>query len=202
MAKNWKESDLEQYTVNNLDKLKSCLFSSSKIEMNLIGTQIKCTFGRIDMLAWAERSLMVIEFKAVHAGEKELGQVMRYSTLIESVIDVYQHMSDVSFNFSSDVPYKVYPVIVAPSFDKKISASNCILIQATPIEMWDGIVFNFDGYEPNSDADFLYGNDDLKGKLVDFERYVAGLAIGDTMRRTINREECLSHLREDMMPPF
>ena len=74
MAKNWKESDLEQYTVNNLDKLKSCLFSSSKIEMNLIGTQIKCTFGRIDMLAWAERSLMVIEFKAVHAGETRVSQ--------------------------------------------------------------------------------------------------------------------------------
>jgi len=126
MAKNWKESDLEQYTVNNLDKLKSCLFSSSKIEMNLIGTQIKCTFGRIDMLAWAERSLMVVEFKAVRAGEKELGQVMRYSTLIESVIDVYQHMSDVSFNFSSDVPYKVYPVIVAPS------SSSIILLVAPP----------------------------------------------------------------------
>jgi hypothetical protein len=202
MAKNWKESDLERYTVNNLNKLKSCLFSSPDFEINLIGTQIKCTFGRIDMLAWVERSLMVVEFKAVRAGEKELGQVMRYSTLIESIIDVYRHTNDNIFDFVGDIPYKVYPVLVAPSFDKKISASSCILIQVLPVESQNGLAFNMGRYEPDCIDDFLYGNDDLKEKLIDFEKYLVGRAIGDEIRMSMNSIEQLRPFSPDFNPPF
>lgn len=199
MRADWLEMTLENYVKNDISVLAMPLLLHPQRELNLIGTQIKCMYGRIDMLAWSDNYLFVIEFKAVNAGEKELGQVVRYSNLIESVVNVYQHLDGSAFRVVTDPFYQVIPVLIAPSFDKKLSSSNCLLVEANSD---NGHTFEFERYYGDLDDDDITGNNELRSVLADFERYQAGKAIGDIMRRTINREECLSHLREDMTPPF
>lgn len=199
MRADWLEVTLENYVKNDIGALAMPLLLHSQRELNLIGTQIKCMYGRIDMLAWSENYLFVIEFKAVSAGEKELGQVVRYSNLIESVVNIYRHLDDFAFRVVVDPFYRVVPVLIAPSFDKKLSSSSCLLVEAS---LDDGHNFKFERYYGDLGDDDIACNNELRIALADFERYQAGKAIGDIMRRTINREECLIHLREDITPPF
>ena len=130
---------------------------------------------------------------------KRISGLDSYSNLIESVVNVYQHLDGSAFRVVTDPFYQVIPVLIAPSFDKKLSSSNCLLVEANSD---NGHTFEFERYYGDLDDDDITGNNELRSVLADFERYQAGKAIGDIMRRTINREECLSHLREDMTPPF
>lgn len=177
------EKDLEQYAEENIDSLSSAiLWNNDKLE--IVGRQIPCAFGRIDMIASYLHIVYVIEFKAIQAGQKELGQVMRYCSTVEYEIDPYKHMNFNTFDHvGQDTIWHVYPVLVAPAFSESMYATNCILIRATPHQ--HGFTFNRATY-PGIGKVIHQQNSKLKQTLLPIEKQIAGIGIGNRIKNTLS----------------
>lgn len=177
MGNQWLEKELEHYAKNNICDLASKLVMEPE-GFELIGTQIPCVLGRIDMLCTWRMNLFVIEFKAIKATERELGQTLRYSSLLQTVLDPYRHISNENFYAIADrVSYGIISVIVAPDFDKTLFVSNCLLIKVTKL---DTDKFAFDqAPSPFKWSDLNHQNNQLISSLEGFEKGIAGRAIGD-----------------------
>lgn len=76
----FKESELERYLLLHPNELQAALFEQYNPDepIKILGSQIRCPTGRIDMLAYWKRTLFVIELKARQATERTVGQVYRY----------------------------------------------------------------------------------------------------------------------------
>lgn len=118
MTNQWQESDLERFVLGDLTGLATVLSASN---LELLGTQVKCKFGRIDMLCYEALTVYVVEFKAVRASESTVGQVIRYASAVRQV-NPYPYLPDEDWAYR-DNPVHVTTVIVAPSFDKNVLAS-------------------------------------------------------------------------------
>lgn len=178
------EKDLEDFAEANIDALSLYMTLSDKAEVSMLGRQVPCAFGRIDMLAFYMHTIFVIEFKAVKAGEKELGQVMRYCSCVERTINPAEHMSFETYNAVFDyLIYDVRPIIVAPSFSESLLASNCTLITAA--QSCDGFEFS-SPWKRGTSKIVAKGNERLLEALQPASRFIAGLAIGDRVRNGFN----------------
>lgn len=180
---NWKESELENFACENIHVLGSAL--TMKGELNLIGTQIDCVFGRIDMLCWHGRNLFVVEFKAVHAGEKEFGQVSRYCSVLDRVVSPYKHMTEHFDVAASSVSFSIVPVIVAPSFDEKLFSTNSLLVKAEKVGDSD-FKLSRRTAEYGASGKFERKNRKLSSLISDFEKHVAGLSVGQVVGSNLN----------------
>lgn len=178
------ERELEDYAEANLGKLSaSILWSDAKI-MDMLGRQVPCAFGRIDMLASHLYTIYVIEFKAVKATEKELGQVMRYCSIVEYTLDPYKHMSFANFDtLGAETIWNVCPVLVAPGFSDNLFSTNCMLIHAEK----DGNGFAFNrAYRTGMSQVFKLQNAKLSEAILPFEKQVAGIGIGNRIKNNLS----------------
>lgn len=184
-AREWPEKELEEFTKNNMASLWNAM-SGSPAEIDLIGTQITCALGRIDMLFTTGINIFPVEFKAVKATEKDLGQVLRYVSMIEKVIDPYSRiqLDDNYLNIANKVFFKVQPVIVAPAFDKTLFLSDCVLVAAAKND--DGSFNLSKAPSPFQWAKVDLQNAALKTSLESFEKFIVGNAIGHLMMAGIN----------------
>lgn len=115
MTRQWLEKELEDWIVGNFDSFAE---SAGIHPATLLGSQIPVAGGRLDVLGFSEHSstVYVIECKAVRAGERELGQVLRYKDAIDYTFDIYRHVSKETFwNIWKHFNWTVIPVLVAPS---------------------------------------------------------------------------------------
>lgn len=137
MANKFKEKALEQWAVDNFDEFSMSFKYGKHSAVELIGTQISCPVGIIDMLAADERAIFVIEFKAVRATEEHVGQLMRYVGCIREAVcgEFYNRLKRHWSPIHSET--FVTPVLVAPSFEKKAMLGCCDLVQAS----FDGMDF-------------------------------------------------------------
>lgn len=187
MGNQWLEKELEGYAKTNINVLAQKLVMDSE-GFELIGTQIPCVLGRIDMLCTWRMNLFIIEFKAVKATEKELGQTLRYSSLLQNVLDPYRHVSDKNFYaIANRVSYGIIPVIIAPDFDKTLFLSNCLLIKATKTET-GGFSFGR-ASSPFKWSDLEHQNNQLVSSLEGFEKGIVGRAIGELIAAGVDRKQ-------------
>ncbi len=175
MSREWLERELEDYTKNNLKSLVDAMMVSGD-GFKLIGTQIPCVLGRIDMLCSRGSNLYVIEFKAIKASERELGQVLRYCSLLQELIDPYKHItSNADFHeIARTSSFRVQPVLVAPRFEDVLFVSGCALIIAEKNGTND---FSFrSASAPFRYADIERQNKDVQALLAPFEKDVIRIA--------------------------
>lgn len=178
------EKDLEDYAEANIDRLSAAILWGDGEQIEIAGRQIPCVFGRIDMIAFHLYTVYVIEFKAIQAGQKELGQVTRYCSTVESEIDPYKHMNFANFDrVGQDTHWLVCPVLVAPAFSESLFATNCLLIQATL--QADGFAFCRAVY-PGLSKIVRQQNDRLKLALSPIEKQIAGIGIGNRIKDNLS----------------
>lgn len=120
MGNAFLEKELEDYVATDPGMLVECAQGSRNGGYKLLGTQIPCVTGVIDMLFCRRNGLYLVEFKAECATEKTIGQVIRYR-------EVIQHLNLFDYIPTDEEWLKVYPLlpevpvgcfIVAPSFSK------------------------------------------------------------------------------------
>lgn len=178
------EKDLEDYAEANMGSLSTAILWGGNDCLDVAGRQVPCAFGRIDMLAFHLNTIYVIEFKAIQAGQKELGQVMRYCSTVEYEIDPYKHMNFDSFsNAGQDTHWNIYPVLVAPAFSESMYATNCILIHAMPHQK--GFSFSRATY-PSISKVIHQQNSKLKQILLPIEKQIAGIGIGNRIKNNLS----------------
>ena len=146
MANEWREAELEEWVKDSPIRLMRLLLPhmGEHSTIRILGQQLPCATGIIDLLVWADYSVFVVEFKAVSARTRELGQVTRYADQVERVIENYYlwEQAGVSgeavrsfIDFLGDplCPVLVVPVLVAPSFAPNINSltKKFCLVQAT-----------------------------------------------------------------------
>lgn len=144
MGNEWLERELEDCLVDDPYILFTGYYEGDREnkEVGLLGRQIKCRYGIIDLLFYSclrstsipVYTVTLVELKAVQANHRTVEQVMRYMAAIEQIgfyaavpsdhFAEYGHMVDSFIHFES--------VIVAPSFDDSISwFPNKIIVEKT-----------------------------------------------------------------------
>lgn len=132
----WLEKELEKYIIENPNDLRDALAQyrtlpadANECPFRVLGTQIHCDFGKIDMLCTWIDILYVVEFKAITADEKALGQVMRYVHYIETSFSPHLYLAHHYPAFKNDrLEWKIEPVLIAPGFSRSILNCHCPLI--------------------------------------------------------------------------
>lgn len=124
----WDEKVLEDYAVENWQDIFRCVSSIGGVEheCTVIGRQIPCRHGIIDLLAYSRYSLFVVEFKSVLADDKVVGQLQRYKRAIENLpLPKFVTLDMIPVVESLRV---VQTIVVAPSFTKRAlwGADFCI----------------------------------------------------------------------------
>jgi len=124
----WLEKRLEDYIVANPRTVSEQILDyDDDYEVSTLGRQVRCQYGIIDVLLWVHgpehNLLLVVECKAKHERGLAIEQVERYIASVQSIARI------------QDVRLGAIPVIVAPSFDKRIvSTYDGILIAAQQID--------------------------------------------------------------------
>jgi hypothetical protein len=143
------ERELEDYAVAHIDEVFACLYSPPKHPVTILGRQVPCRHGIIDLLAYLGRVLFVIEFKAVKADDKVAGQLERYkraiaATSFSDAITVEMALTIVNNEIAETV-------VVAPSFTKEALRAVDICI----ISKRDGDKYTFElaGYNSSRELD-------------------------------------------------
>lgn len=131
MANEWLEKELEDYIVANQREFCGAIYPVDMFEISLLGRQVHCQFGIIDLLFWVRNVrfsyAVVVECKAKHEKGYAVEQVTRYESAIRGA-DIYDDTpSDAWPIFGTDyhgwaryIDIETLPVIVAPSFDEKL----------------------------------------------------------------------------------
>lgn len=122
----YRESDLQSYIENRIERDFTewlPLFG----QFRLLGTQVPCVFGIMDILGACNNRPVVVELKAEPASERVVGQVLRYRA---AVADVFQgQVFDLSFSHEqrdNDIQLgDIEPicVVIAPSYHDMALAS-------------------------------------------------------------------------------
>lgn len=180
----WKEVELEHYVAGDIAALADVMFTGGENHLDLVGTQIPCMYGDIDMICTWRNTIFVIEFKAVKADESTVGQVCRYASAINAIADPYQHIpSDLFDTIAPQVWLHVQPVVVAPHFDKRVFMSDCMLIQAKRLE--SGAFELSRAVSPQRLLDKEHLNKPLEKSLTPFLLGLVGEAVGHTQARNL-----------------
>lgn len=107
----WNEAELEQYIVDHVPEF----VGSTGLTVRLLGRQIPCYYGIIDLLIQVGVSVWLVELKAVPANQKAVGQLQRYQ---KSILEVspYQDLTPQEFDlYGPRIDTTVHTVLVAPS---------------------------------------------------------------------------------------
>lgn len=130
----FKERLLEDYTCKHPDQLLASLqyWYSRGAKALLLGKQIPTAFGVIDALVVIDTDLFVLEFKAVQATQKDLGQLQRYRSAIRQC-NPYNVLEGEAL-YAPDLVraveklHDVKLMLVAPNFTKQalLGADACI----------------------------------------------------------------------------
>jgi hypothetical protein len=180
MNREWLEKSLEKYVLSNMDELSKAIYAGTPQKITLLGSQIKCRYGIMDILCHDQFNVYVVECKAVEADESVVGQAMRYCNSLEYVLNPYFHLPDALLESSAEhVNYHIGSIIIAPSFCKKLRGSNCILIQAT--HKGDG-QFSLERYAPEMNG---FDDTDLEEMLIPFAQMIADRAVADLRKRKL-----------------
>lgn len=151
----WKEKELEDYVAAHPDELRDVLgehlirqHNASAYPFNVLGTQIPCDYGVIDMICTWIDTIYVVEFKAVRADEKAMGQAMRYVHYLECMFCPELYLQKFYPQIKSEIKWKVTPVLVAPSFARSLNNCHTPLITAEREDDGSFSLFvDFDSYE-------------------------------------------------------
>jgi predicted outer membrane lipoprotein len=130
----FREKVLEDYTCKYPDKLLKALqyWYSEGSKAWLLGKQIATTFGVIDALMVIDTDLFVVEFKAVQATQKDVGQLQRYRSAIRQCNPYRVLNGDALYALdlvrAVEKLHDVKLMLVAPSFTKQalLGADACI----------------------------------------------------------------------------
>jgi hypothetical protein len=114
MTNGWLEKELETYAVTHMGELFQPIIGD--LPVKILGCQVRCMFGIIDLLAYQGVNLFIVEFKAVTADEKTTGQLHRYKQAIcnLSLPDGYTREMMDACPMLLDFPISL--VAVAPAF--------------------------------------------------------------------------------------
>jgi len=130
MMGDWLEKELEDYIVAHPRELCEQAIMYFKENVTVLGRQVRCQFGIIDVLLWVQSDVksyvLVVECKAKHEKGLVVEQVSRYLKAVEYA-NIYSDLSgDAWPDFGTDeigwahlIELEAYPLIVAPSFDRK-----------------------------------------------------------------------------------
>lgn len=133
MMLKWKEKELEDFIEANPLVLFPIYFEGSHehLEVVVLGRQIRCRYGIIDLLIgsyWRHQDIpmftvTVVELKAVTANQRTVEQVLRYMSAIEQ-INYYKFVPRDDFmDYAHEIEHfvTVESMIVAPKFDESIT---------------------------------------------------------------------------------
>ncbi len=134
MANEWLEKELEDYIVAHPRELCAASFPYFKEQVSVLGRQVRCQYGIIDVLLWLYTDttsiVLVVECKAKHEKGLVVEQVKRYQAAIECA-DIYRGLPDDAWSqygtdylgWAQHIEIQAHPIIVAPSFDAKFVAT-------------------------------------------------------------------------------
>lgn len=109
--------------------------------VELVGRQVRCKSGTIDLLAFSLRTFLVIELKSTTADERVIEQVMRYQHAVERAAMAAEF--DISLSMGMGYPSgeatMTSLVVIAPRFTAK--ALNTLYVIGSPV------IVSFDGHE-------------------------------------------------------
>lgn len=132
MGMEWQEKELEDYVASNPPELIGLLSCST---LELMGRQVKCHTGIIDLMFASGLGLYIVEVKAVCADEKAVGQVVRYVEAIKMATEKtfwkYVPSPEDKAHLIDEI-FPPVPVIIAPSFTQ--AAVDAIAPTGWPIE--------------------------------------------------------------------
>lgn len=133
----WLEKELEDYAIANAPELFR--YITGEPYVNVLGRQVRCPFGIIDLLAYQGLNLFIVEFKAVCADDKTAGQLFRYRQALSglSLPDDYTLEMMDACPLLMDIPISL--VAVAPSFTN--SAMRGIDVCITAKKNQNGFAF-------------------------------------------------------------
>ena len=145
----WLEKVLEDHIAANPHELGGVIFGSD-YEISLLGRQVPCQYGIIDVLLWARNEnfsyVLVVECKANHEKGLAVEQVSRYAAAVEDA-DMYDGLPEDAFpnqrqnrrGWMQHIEIRTIPIIVAPSFSNQLQTTyGGVLIEAKQTE---GIFF-------------------------------------------------------------
>lgn len=131
----WNERELETYTYRHIGKLAEAMYGIPETELHysLLGSQIETSAGIIDCLFMVEGLLYIVEFKAVIASEKAIGQLQRYRAAIErqTFFGVLEEQDVSAFVYGlvlAELKPSIQLCLVAPEFTKEavLGADLCV----------------------------------------------------------------------------
>lgn len=113
----WLEKDLEDYVVSHLNDVFGLIIDNPHV--TLLGRQVRCRYGIIDLLAYQDSTLFIVELKAVKADDNTAGQLQRYCRAIQHAplpdrfslefLDLYPVLYD----------FPISLIAIAPAFTDK-----------------------------------------------------------------------------------
>ena len=146
MTNEWLEKELEDYIAADPVRFCEVMYPPGLFEISLLGRQVRCQFGIIDVLLWVRNVrfsyVVIVECKAKYEKGLAVEQVTRYQSAVETT-DIYSNTpSDAWPIYGTDyhgwaryIELETVPVIVAPSFDEKLLpafSGALITAQKTP----------------------------------------------------------------------
>lgn len=141
---NWNEKQLEDYAVENWDQVFNCVDPGRK--STVIGRQIPCRHGIIDLLAYRGEALYIVEFKAVKADDTVAGQLQRYRRAVEGLF--YPDAVTLGMIAALEAGRITQTIVVAPSFTKRAMYGVDFCIRAFPVIDIEGKESAGFGFEP------------------------------------------------------
>jgi hypothetical protein len=129
----WLEKELEDYIAQNPLELERLIFGGN-YEISVLGRQVHCQSGIIDVLMWARNwrfsYVLVVECKAKHEKGLAVEQVARYVAAVEDA-SLYDNLPEDAIpnqtkgraGWMQHIKLNTIPVIVAPSFDSTLTAT-------------------------------------------------------------------------------
>lgn len=132
------EADLQAYVERNFTQLTSWGLPFA-LTPRLLGRQVPCANGIIDVLGVLGHLPVIVELKAVTVTEKVAGQILRYRAAVEDTF--MQQCCDLAYDLGywTEIELGVNPamcIVIAPQYERSAVDALCgcaWLLQAEPI---------------------------------------------------------------------
>jgi len=151
MTRSWLEKELEDAIAHN----PTILFGGSGESIRLLGRQVRCRTGIIDLLFSQGATLLIVETKAVKATEKTIGQVARYREAIKEATDealntyaTQRQKENLLWPGKIEKPEPIC-LVVAPAFDQDAINALATMGHAIVAEKVEDGLFNLFYHDRN-----------------------------------------------------
>lgn len=130
----WLEKELEDYVVAHPQELCAKAFQYFHHDVSVLGRQVRCQFGIIDVLLWMRDEnasyVLIVECKAKHEKGLAVEQTTRYQQAVSYAgiyddlpSDAWPTLDEDNDGWGQYIDIQTVPIIVAPSFDRKLAAT-------------------------------------------------------------------------------